>query len=496
MNYYIGIDSGGTFLKAALYSADGVQHAIAKKAVHNIYEQPGWVERDLTDYWHDFVSVIKDLLQQFKGNVLDIKGLSISAQGKGVYLLDKQGHPLGHGITSADGRSIQIVKTWLSAGLNKKIYPVTKQTLWTGHPVSILRWLKEHQPERYEKIGAVLMSHDYLRYCLTGDISAELTNISESNFFNHHTGGYDSGLLAEFGIPEIEPALAKIIQPTQLAGYIHQAASEQTGLPLNLAVYGGLFDVVSTAMCSGIDESNQAINYVMGTWSVTSAIVHQIKPSDYPYVYGYYLYQDQYILHEASPTSASNYEWFAPYLSEDGELNHDLNAEQVAQLPKANSSLYFIPFIYGSNEGLGIKGGFYGLQAHHQRGHLIQAIWEGILFCHYVHLERVSAIYHNAKQLRVTGAAAKNSVWMQMLADLTQMVVIPTTIEEPGALGAALISMLGSGEITHIDDINATLVSDNRVFYPDAQLADVYYQKYLRYRKLVGLLKQFEDSVE
>ncbi|TKF82739.1 carbohydrate kinase, partial [Vibrio sp. F13] len=90
---------------------------------------------------------------------------------------------------------------------------------------------------------------------------------------------------------------------------------------------------------------------------------------------------------EASPTSAGNYEWFADYLGENGQINHQQNQALVEALDTASSSLYFVPFLYGSNQGLGLKSGFYGLQSHHTKGHLIQAIWEGILFCHNIHLE-------------------------------------------------------------------------------------------------------------
>ena len=51
-----------------------------------------------------------------------------------------------------------------------------------GHPVSILRWIKENEPSRYEQIHTILMSHDYLRFCLTEKLYCEETNISESNF--------------------------------------------------------------------------------------------------------------------------------------------------------------------------------------------------------------------------------------------------------------------------------------------------------------------------
>ncbi|MCW0469427.1 FGGY family carbohydrate kinase [Vibrio chagasii] len=56
------------------------------------------------------------------------------------------------------------------------------------------------------------MSHDYLRYRLTGEVAAELTNISESNFFNSITGEYDKALLKAFGIEEIWDALPPVAE--------------------------------------------------------------------------------------------------------------------------------------------------------------------------------------------------------------------------------------------------------------------------------------------
>ena len=208
MNYYIGIDSGGTFMKAALFNAKGEQQGLARVSASVINEKQGWVERDLDALWGNAVAVIKQLLETTQVEPTAIKGLSISAQGKGVYLLDKQGKNLGHGIMSSDSRSLPIVKEWLEQGKAQEIYPTTLQTLWTGHPVSIIRWIKENDRQRYDQIGAVMMSHDYLRYRLTGEVAAELTNISESNFFNSITGEYDKALLTTFGIEEIWDALA------------------------------------------------------------------------------------------------------------------------------------------------------------------------------------------------------------------------------------------------------------------------------------------------
>ncbi|MGR5529457.1 FGGY-family carbohydrate kinase [Vibrio alfacsensis] len=494
MNYYIGIDSGGTFMKAALFNAKGEQQGLARVSASVINDKQGWVERDLDALWSNAVTVIKQLIGTTQVDPTAIKGLSISAQGKGVYLLDKQGKNLGYGIMSSDSRALPIVKQWLAEGKAQEIYPTTLQTLWTGHPVSIIRWIKENDFERYNQIGAVLMSHDYLRYRLTGEVAAELTNISESNFFNSITGQYDKSLLETFGIEEIWNALPPVVTPQQQAGKVTAQVAAETGLSEGTPVFGGLFDVVSTAVCSGINSSEETLNYVMGTWAVTSGISKQVTEESHNFVYGHYAVDGEYIIHEASPTSAGNYEWFADYLGEDGELNHAENQALVEALEPASSSIYFIPFLYGSNAGLGLKSGFYGLQSHHTKGHTIQAIWEGILFCHNVHLERMRQRFPKADVLKVTGGPSSSPVWMQMLADLTGLTVEVSSLDETGSLGAAMVAMVGAGEFTSLKECSDTLATGSKRIYPNRDNYQRYQKKFKNYQRLVELFKQFEEE--
>ncbi|WP_262250532.1 FGGY family carbohydrate kinase, partial [Escherichia coli] len=95
------------------------------------------------------------------------------------------------------------VQRWQKEAVPQKLYPLTRQTLWTGHPVSLLRWVKENEPQRYAQIGCVMMTHDYLRWCLTRVKGCEESNISESNLYNMATGQYDPRLTEWLGISEI-----------------------------------------------------------------------------------------------------------------------------------------------------------------------------------------------------------------------------------------------------------------------------------------------------
>ncbi len=495
MHYFLGIDSGGTVLKAGLFDRHGRQIALYRENTQVIREKQGWIERDLTLYWQEACRAIQGVIKQSGIRPEQIQGLSISAQGKGLYLLDKHGKALRHGILSSDSRSIEIVRQWQRDGIPQTIYPLTRQTLWTGHPVSILRWVKQYEPHIYAQIGSVLMSHDYLRYCLTGEIRAEVTNMSESNLYHADKQQYDPALLSIFGIEEVWSALPELIYPSACSGTVNEDAAQATGLMVGTPVYGGLFDVVSTAICSGIDAEQPMLNAVMGTWSVTSGITTALEDHpDEQFVYGHYAMPGAYIVHEASPTSASNYEWFAPYLGGE-KIDHQENERLVSALAPLASDVLFVPFLYGSNAGLGLKGSLYGLQAYHSKAHLIQAIWLGILCCHNVHLQKMLRRFPETRVLRVTGGTTQSSTWMQMLADLTGLILEIPAVDETGALGAALVSMVGSG--TYPDLATALAASDIPIatVQPNPDLYASYQRQYQRYLRYVETLKNFEEMV-
>ncbi|WP_075183119.1 FGGY-family carbohydrate kinase [Pantoea sp. 1.19] len=493
MEYWLGLDCGGTFIKAGLYDRHGNECGIVRRGLEIIAPQPGWAERDMSALWHTAADVIRELLTTRRVAGAAIQAVGISAQGKGLFLLDKQGQPLGNGILSSDQRALALVREWQQQGIPQALYPLTRQTLWTGHPVSLLRWIKQHQPARYAQIGTVQMAHDYLRYCLTGELACEETNSSESNLYHMTRGGWDPLLAQQLGIGEIVPALPPLIGSAEVAGRIHPAAAALTGLQVGTPVVGGLFDVVSTALCAGLDDETR-LNAVMGTWSVTSGITDRLcDDPDYPFVYGRYAEPGRWIVHEASPTSAANLEWFCQQwgLRDYAQLN-----AWVAALPRAASSLLFVPFLYGSNAGLGLHAGFFGLQACHQRAHLVQAIYEGVIFSHLTHLHRMRQRFPQATALRITGGPAHSRVWMQMFADISGLPVELPQVEETGCLGAAMAAMVGSGAYTHFAAAQRAMASRLIRLTPDADVAVPCRKKYQRYQSLIAVLQALQSEEE
>ncbi|HCM1952672.1 TPA: carbohydrate kinase [Salmonella enterica subsp. salamae serovar 9,46:z4,z24:z39:z42] len=491
--FWLGIDCGGTYLKAGLYDAEGHEHGIHRQSLQTLSPLPGYAERDMHQLWQQCAATIAGLLKQTGVSGGQIKGIGISAQGKGLFLLDKQNRPLGNAILSSDRRALNIVERWQQDGIPQKLYPVTRQTLWTGHPASLLRWVKEHEPQRYAHISCVMMAHDYLRWRLTGVKGCEESNISESNLYNMTTGQYDSHLTQWLGISEIDHALPPVVGSAETGGKISEEAAAITGLAAGTPVVGGLFDVVSTALCAGIDDEF-TLNAVMGTWAVTSGIARGLRDHEaHPYVYGRYVNDGQYIVHEASPTSSGNLEWFT---AQWGELSFNEINRAVASLPKAGSDLFFLPFLYGSNAGLEMTSGFYGMQALHTRAHLLQALYEGVVFSHMTHLNRMRERFTEVRTLRVTGGPAHSDVWMQMLADVSGLRIELPQVEETGCFGAALAARVGTGVYRSFSEAQRALKHPVRTLLPDMTAHARYQRKYNHYQYLIEALQGYHARIK
>ncbi len=106
--------------------------------------------------------------------------------------------------------------------------------------------------------------------------------------------------------------------------------------------------MVSTALCAGLEDEH-TLNAVMGTWAVTSGVTQGLRNHEaHPYVYGRYVNDGEYIVHEASPTSSGNLEWLT---AQWGDISFDEINQSVASLPKAGSDLFSCLFSTAATPG-------------------------------------------------------------------------------------------------------------------------------------------------
>lgn len=493
--YFLGIDIGGTMTKAGLYQQDGTEVMVSEKSNDAITPHPGWVERDLHDFWDSICFCIRDCLDRASVAKKDIAGVGFSAHGKGLYLIDKEGEPVRNGIISSDTRATAIVKEWIRKGIDKKAYPFGRQQIWTAHPVALLAWMKEHEPENYGRIDTVFMAHDYIRYCLSGEKRAEITNISGSNAYNIEQNRYDAEMLDLFGIKESLPFFPPVVSSFEQAGTVSAAAAEQTGLAEGTPLFGGFFDVVGGAMASGITDE-ETLNVIAGTWAITTRIKDRVIDKDYPYIWGNYSLENMYFVHEGTPTSASNLQWFVDrFMAGEEDVFATCN-RWFEELRDEPSEIFFLPYLYGSNISLDLHGSFYGLQAHHEKKHMVKAIYEGVVFSYLIHHERIMQFEPPIQKIRFTGGPTRSHCWMQLFCDATGLPLEVIDLQQPGCSSAAFCAIAGIHDNVAVTDLLQAFQPPVTLYHPDMQAHEAIQRQFARYKILAYGLAEISQKLE
>ncbi|HGV3500845.1 MULTISPECIES: FGGY-family carbohydrate kinase [unclassified Providencia] len=487
--FFMGVDLGGTVIKAGIYTPEGQEITVAEHPFPTESPEAGFSERNMNELWQASCHVIRDAIKNSRLNASQISGVSFSSHGKGLYLLDKQGKPVRKGIVSSDSRAQAIVDKWHQNGTADNAYPLSLQQLWASHPVALLRWLKENEPDNYRDTGHILMVHDYIRYRLTEQIACEETNISGSQLFNQIQSGYDPKLCQLFGIDEVNDKLAPVINSAELAGTVTRQAAEESGLMEGTPVFGGFFDVVGAALASGVSQKDK-LSAVAGTWTISTRVFDEIVPSDYPYVWSKYCIPGTYFVHEGSPTSASNLAWFTRHFFNQRLQDYDVLNHCVAEGATRKNDILFFPWLYGSNYHSNLHGGLLGLSSHHTDADIVYAIYQGIVFSHLLHQDRIVGLDNATESIRFTGGPTQSPLWMQMFCDASNLPLDVVNVQQSGCQAAALCAAVGSGYYSGFDEAIAASTPKITTYQPNALGHQQLRDKFTRFKAVADALSR------
>ncbi|MDD3823821.1 MAG: FGGY family carbohydrate kinase, partial [Sphaerochaetaceae bacterium] len=241
--YFLGVDNGGTVSKAAIFDEMGTLVAQASSTVRMLTPHAGHTERDMEELWQVTASTIAKAIAKSGLQGKDIKGVACTGHGKGLYLWGKDDRPLGNGIISTDTRAWEYPKRWQEDGTADRVFEKTFQSILACQPVSLLNWIKDHEPGRMDRIKWIFEVKDYIRFRLTGEAFAEITDYSGSNLLNCKTKAFDRSLLDEFGLGDLHGALPPLVGSSQMCGHITKEAAAATNLTEGTPVAGGMFDI-------------------------------------------------------------------------------------------------------------------------------------------------------------------------------------------------------------------------------------------------------------
>ncbi len=496
--FVLGIDNGGTGSKAVLFDLNGREMGQARENTEMLTPRPGFTERDMDALWQVNARVIREAIRKAGVNPSDIISVSHSGHGKGLYLVGHDGNPVRNGIVSTDTRAFEYVDRWTREGIAARLYEKTCQAMLSCQPAALLKWLNDHEPGTLQKTKYVFGVKDYIRYRMTGEAFAEITDMSGSGLVNLHTKQYDSEILRLLGLAEIEDKLPPLADSFQMCGRLTEQAAKETGLVAGTPVAAGLFDIDACALAMNVVD-DRYIASIAGTWSINEylskrpVLGHSVKMNSIYCIPGYYLAE------ECSPTSASNLEWFIQnFLKEMAQQEqkslYDL-ANQVLDAPPSPQSIIFLPYVFGGMDDPEAKAAFVGMDASNTRADMLRSVYECIVLGHRTQIDRLLASRETPPcGIRLAGGIVNSPLWVQMFADVLQMPVETVTVNELGALGAAITAAVSAGCFASPAEAAGHMSHSGRTYLPNPAYAAVYEKKYRAFRAvndaLGGVWKQ------
>ncbi len=489
--YLLGIDAGSTVTKAVLFDETGGEIGQAAQRVPHDYPHPHHAERDQDRVWEVTCSVIRQALNGTGIRPPDIAGVAVTSHGDGVYLVDRGGRPTRPGILSLDTRAADLVSRWRRDGRCAAALAVSGQEPWPGSPVSVLAWLERNEPDVLARTAYALAGKDAIKQRLTGVFSTDPTEASLS-FTNVHTQVYDAGTLRIFDIEELSRLLPDVIPSGQVAGTVTRAAAEQSGLAEGTQVASGAHDVDCGAIGMGTVSPGQ-LAIIAGTFSINEVISDTARV-DQRWHARNFVVPGQWMNMSISPSSATNLEWFARTLAahevETGTASGEpfsFVENDISAIESSPSDLVYVPFLYGSPYSVDASASFVGLRGWHQRGHLLRAVMEGVVFNHRHHVDALRDGFH-VTDIRLTGGAANSPRWVRMFADALAAPVGVSTVRESTALGSATLAGIAVGVYSDLADAARATFAEPAVYEPTRDGVARYEEAYRRYQRVIDAM--------
>ena len=460
MNTILAIDQSTSATKAVLFDAAG--HCLDRESIEHrqIYPQPGWVEHDLDEIWHNTLAVVRELVAR-QGKRLDaLACVSLTNQRETIAVFERDtARPLGHAIVWQCRRGEAVCRELTEAGHGPRVAQLTGLRLDTYFSGPKLRWWVGHQPELAAKLArgeALIGTVDtYLIYRLTGGrvFATDPTNACRTLLYDIAALRWDPWLCELFAVParalpEVRESRAEFGQ-TSFDGL----------LPRPVPIRGVMGDSQASLFAHGCYEPGMAkVTFGTGS-SVLLNLGETLRRSERGSV-STLAWLDQgrptYAFEGIINSSAASIAWLKNQL---GLLHSSGEAGELAASVPDNGGVYLVPAFAGLSAPHWrpeARAAIVGLSAHSTRQHVVRAAEESIAYQLRDVLRMMNAEGQvPLRSIRADGGPTRDRFLMQFTADMLGLELEVAELPDCSALGAALAGLLGCGLCRDLKELAA-----------------------------------------
>lgn len=491
--YFLGIDVGTYESKGTII--DKNCQVIASHAEKHDMEnpRPGHFEHDADKvWWGDVCKISKALLDKTGIDPYDIGGIGTSALGADLVPIDEQGNPLRKAILyGIDARAHKEIDYLNEIFDEEDVLDFNGRPLCSNDIPPKILWLKNNEPEVWEKADKLLTGSSFLTAKLTGEyvIDRFLAFGAFTPLYDRDTGEIDERFCDMFCRPS---QLAEVKDTTDIAGVVTQKASLETGLAPGTPVIVGADDSGAEAISTGVFEVGDMMLqfgsslYMIG---LSSKIIKDRRIWS-----GGFIIPGVYSVQGGTNAAGTLTKWYRDHLFMDaaaeendtGENAYQIMMRGIDDIPPGSDGLITLPYIAGERTPLNdpaAKGVLFGLSIQHTRAHMYRSALEAIGYTVAQHLAIFQENGVRINRVLAVGGGTKNPKWLHMISDITGCRIETTKVTIGASFGDAIMAAVGVGHIPNFKELKK-IFQPGDVYEPDEKR----HRQYRHYQEIFDRL--------
>ncbi len=480
--YYIGVDLGTSALKLVMMDSRGELVKSVSKEYPLYFPHSGWSEQNPTDW---FLAVKEGLKELAAGAAEKIAGISFGGQMHGLVILDKDDNVLRPAILWNDGRSTKETDYLNNVIGKEKLSELTANIAFAGFTAPKILWVKNNEPEIFEKISKIMLPKDYISYMLSGSFCTDYSDASGMLLLDVKNKKWSQEMIKICGISE--SMLPKLYESYEVVGNIKPDLAKELGLNEDIKIIAGAGDNAAAAIGTAT-VGEGACNISLGTSGTIFISSKNFGVDKYNALHSFDHADGYYHLMGCMLSAASCNKWWM----EDILKTEDFAGEQKDIDNLGENKVFFLPYLMGERSPHNdpfARGSFIGMSMDTRREDMTLAILEGVTFALRDSLEVARSLGIEIKKTMICGGGAKSPLWKKLVANIMNVEVeVPVSEEGPG-FGAAILAAVGCGEYENVEAATKAIIKIKEKIKPEEELALKYEERYQKFKKIYPALK-------
>lgn len=480
----LGLDVGTSSVKASVVDAETqrliVSASFPETESEIIAMKPGWAEQSPEQWWNDVQQAVLKCHAQNLYDPKDIAAIGIAYQMHGLVMVDKEQNVLRHSIIWCDSRAVDIGENaFETIGRENCLSCLLNSP--GNFTASKLAWVKNNEPEIFERADKFMLPGDFIAMKLTGEITTSISALSEGIFWDFKNNQLSKDVLDYYKLDnDLIPSVQELFSAH---GSLKKDVAESLGLREGVPVTYKAGDQPNNALALNVMQPGE-VAATAGTSGVIYGVSDQLAYDEQSRINSF-----AHVNHTADTirigvllcingTGIFN-KWIKNIAG--AHMTYDeLNALARSVKP-GSEGLFSIPFGNGAERILNNKivgAQFCNVDLNlHSTSHLVRSVQEGIAFSFRYGLDIMRA---NGMDPQVVRASRANlflsDVFTRAFADVNNVTV--EFYEGDGSYGAAIGAGIGAGIFKDVTEAYAKRKPVGTVAPGEVELYDSLYQKW------------------